>query len=101
MACESVTAINENKEMSMRTVDPEALASATSTFRSRTRIGITGIGFAAIAWNALAAYRRRRRIEAELYELDDRMLRDIGLTRTEIPYLARHGRDNRFDFSGL
>ncbi|MFO1172980.1 MAG: DUF1127 domain-containing protein [Hyphomicrobiaceae bacterium] len=40
---------------------------------------------------AFAAYRRHR-MERELYELDDRMLRDIGLTRTEIPHLVRYGR---------
>lgn len=40
---------------------------------------------------ALKAYRRHR-MERELYELDDRMLRDIGLTRTEIPHLVRYGR---------
>ncbi len=101
MVCAIVMAINENMEMSMRTANLEALASANSTFRSRTRLGLTGMGLAAATWKAFAGYRRRRRIEAELYELDDRMLRDIGLTRTEIPYLARHGRDNRFDFSGL
>ncbi len=42
---------------------------------------------------AVAAYRRHR-MERELYELDDRMLRDIGLTRTEIPHLVRYGRGN-------
>jgi len=43
-----------------------------------------------IGW-AFRAYRTHR-MERELYELDDRMLRDIGLTRTEIPHLVRYGR---------
>lgn len=35
---------------------------------------------------------RIRQMENQLHELDDRMLRDIGLTRTEIAHLVRHGR---------
>jgi len=34
---------------------------------------------------------RRRRTYAELLELDDRMLRDIGLKRTDV-FGLRHGR---------
>ncbi len=83
----SVTAINENTETSMRTTNTGALTA--STFRSRTRLGLSVMAYATSVWSAFATYRRRRRIEAELYELDERMLRDIGLTRTEIPYLAR------------
>ena len=43
----------------------------------------------------IAARMRARRVENALYELDDRMLRDIGLTRSEIAYLAGQGRDRR------
>lgn len=32
---------------------------------------------------------RRRRIYAELMSLDDRMLSDIGLTRGDIPFVAK------------
>jgi len=44
-------------------------------------------GFAAIA-------RRRRIVRAEraLVDLDDRMLRDIGITRTQIGRVVRYGR---------
>ncbi|HZT50970.1 MAG TPA: DUF1127 domain-containing protein [Stellaceae bacterium] len=36
----------------------------------------------------LAAYRRQQRALEELYALDDRSLADIGITRSEIPYLV-------------
>ncbi len=36
---------------------------------------------------ALAGWRRRRQAYAELYALDDRSLADIGITRSEIPYV--------------
>jgi uncharacterized protein YjiS (DUF1127 family) len=37
----------------------------------------------------LGRYRRRRRAIAELRSLDDRMLRDIGVLRGDIPALVR------------
>jgi uncharacterized protein YjiS (DUF1127 family) len=36
---------------------------------------------------------RYRKAVNELHQLDDRMLRDIGVARSEIPTLARGGRD--------
>jgi uncharacterized protein YjiS (DUF1127 family) len=39
---------------------------------------------------ALAGWRRRQRAYAELYGLDDRSLADIGITRSEIPYVLSH-----------
>jgi uncharacterized protein YjiS (DUF1127 family) len=48
---------------------------------------------------SLAGWRRRQRAYAELYALDDRSLADIGITRSEIPYVlsraaeTRHPRD--------
>jgi uncharacterized protein YjiS (DUF1127 family) len=36
---------------------------------------------------ALAGWRQRQRAYAELYALDDRSLADIGITRSEIPYV--------------
>ena len=35
---------------------------------------------------------RHRRAVAELSEMDDHLLRDIGVSRTQIPYIVRHGR---------
>ena len=48
----------------------------------------------------IVAARRRRRLFDELSSLDDRMLKDIGVTRAEIPYIVsgewqRLGREPR------
>lgn len=79
----------------------EALVSPSPTFRCRNRRGFRIAGVAGTAWSALLSYRRIRRIEADLSALDERMLRDIGLTRTEIPYLAHNGRHSRLDLTGF
>jgi uncharacterized protein YjiS (DUF1127 family) len=36
---------------------------------------------------------KHRRAMKELYELDDRMLKDIGIDRSEVPRVARFGRE--------
>ena len=41
---------------------------------------------------AIAAWRRYRSAVQELAQLDDRILADIGLNRTQIRQAARHGR---------
>ena len=43
---------------------------------------------------AWAAWRQRRRAYAELVSLDDRSLADIGITRSEIPYVLSHTTEN-------
>ena len=40
--------------------------------------------------DAWTGWRRRRRAHAELLSLDDRSLADIGITRSEIPYVLSH-----------
>ena len=37
------------------------------------------------AWEAIADWRRRERAYGELMALDDRLLADIGLRRTDVP----------------
>jgi uncharacterized protein YjiS (DUF1127 family) len=44
--------------------------------------------------NRLAEYRRQQRALEELYSLDDRSLADIGITRSEIPYVLAKREDS-------
>jgi uncharacterized protein YjiS (DUF1127 family) len=48
---------------------------------------------------ALAGWRRRQRAYAELYALDDRSLADIGITRSEIPYVLSRAAQTRHPLS--
>jgi uncharacterized protein YjiS (DUF1127 family) len=41
-------------------------------------------------WNAFQAWRKRRRVLLDLCDLSDRELMDIGITRSEIEYVASH-----------
>jgi uncharacterized protein YjiS (DUF1127 family) len=41
-------------------------------------------------WNAFQEWRKRRRLLANLCDLSDRELMDIGITRGEIDYVASH-----------
>ncbi|WP_213290152.1 DUF1127 domain-containing protein [Bradyrhizobium sp. sGM-13] len=51
-------------------------------------------------WNAFQEWRKRQRL-ANLCDLSDRELMDIGITRSEIDYLAsHHGCDPRGVLSG-
>jgi uncharacterized protein YjiS (DUF1127 family) len=38
--------------------------------------------------SAVAGWRQRRRLRAELYALSDRMLKDIGISRWEIEWIV-------------
>jgi uncharacterized protein YjiS (DUF1127 family) len=47
-------------------------------------------------WNAFQGWRKRQRVLADLCDLSDRELMDIGITRSEIDYVASHrGSDPR------
>jgi uncharacterized protein YjiS (DUF1127 family) len=45
----------------------------------------------AACWSSLSARRHRRRAIEELRSLDDRSLRDIGISRSDIEYIVRYG----------
>ena len=45
-------------------------------------------GFFARCWSAFQERRKRQRLQTSLYDLSDRELMDIGLTRGEIDYIA-------------
>jgi uncharacterized protein YjiS (DUF1127 family) len=52
-------------------------------------------------WNAFQEWRKRQRLLANLCDLSDRELMDIGITRGEIDYVASHrGSDPRGILSG-
>jgi uncharacterized protein YjiS (DUF1127 family) len=44
-------------------------------------------------WHHIQEYRSTARATAQLSQMDDRALQDIGLTRADIGRAARHGRD--------
>jgi uncharacterized protein YjiS (DUF1127 family) len=48
-------------------------------------------------WSALQERRKRARLRAALFTMPDRDLRDIGVSRSEIEYLAFNGTDERVD----
>jgi uncharacterized protein YjiS (DUF1127 family) len=52
--------------------------------------GLVAAGFA-----HMRQRQRRRRAARQLRTMDDRMLKDIGLTRSEIGSMVRHGRASR------
>ena len=56
--------------------------------RSPSLVQRFGVAVAQV-WAHLAASRRKQEAIAELERLDDRMLQDIGITRTEIPMIVR------------
>jgi len=47
--------------------------------------------FLASCWGAFQEWRKRERLRAELYGLNNRELMDIGITRGEIGYFASNG----------
>jgi uncharacterized protein YjiS (DUF1127 family) len=66
-----------------------------TTYRFR-RSGLGAIGSAISAVTGYIARQSRvRRERAELYALSDSMLRDIGLTRSELVSIAMHGGNDR------
>ena len=44
--------------------------------------------FLGSCWGAFQRWRKRNRLRTELYGLNDRELKDIGITRGEIDYFA-------------
>ena len=56
----------------------------------QTAVSIGGVsGFFRKYWRAIQERRDRQRLQAALDDLSDRELRDIGITRGEIGYVAR------------
>jgi uncharacterized protein YjiS (DUF1127 family) len=51
-------------------------------------------------WSRMIAFNRRRAMRRKLQQLDDRMLHDIGIARSEIDYVIETElrRTQHFDF---
>jgi uncharacterized protein YjiS (DUF1127 family) len=60
-------------------------------------VAVAAVGLGRTLRRALSAYGRRRATYRALLRLDDRMLRDIGLTRDDIPLLVASGRTAVFE----
>jgi uncharacterized protein YjiS (DUF1127 family) len=85
-------AAREHRARLVRGLGSAALASLRGAGRGAGRIiRVLVDRAAAIAgerWQAYAAWRERRAAVKELAALDDRTLRDLGLTRSEIEYVV-------------
>ena len=44
-----------------------------------------------IYWDEFRAWRKRKKLQARLWQLTDRELADIGITHNEIDYVVSHG----------
>ena len=86
-------AAREHRARLVRNLGSAALASLRSAARGGESI-IRVVGHRAAAavragWSAYADWREGRAAVKELAALDDRTLRDLGLTRSEIEYVVR------------
>jgi uncharacterized protein YjiS (DUF1127 family) len=86
-------AAREHRARLVRGLGIAVLASLRSAARGVGRI-IRALGHRAAAsarawWSSYAAWRERRAAVKELAALDDRTLRDLGLTRSEIEFVVR------------
>jgi uncharacterized protein YjiS (DUF1127 family) len=79
------------KSLAPNSVD--GLGSSPVSFRRAGRLGWSGLisGFQQhLTWRA--EHRRLLRAERQLEAMDDRMLKDIGIDRSEIGRIVRYGR---------
>jgi len=85
-------AAREHRGRLVRRLGIAVLASLRSSARgvgNVTRaLGNRAAAGARAGWSAYAAWRERRAAVKELAALDDRTLRDLGLTRSEIEYVV-------------
>ena len=85
-------AAREHRARLLRALGVAVLASLRSAARGASGITRTlshrAAAVASAGWSAYAAWRERRAAVKELAALDDRTLRDLGLTRSEIEYVV-------------
>jgi uncharacterized protein YjiS (DUF1127 family) len=81
------------KALQLDEYQAHAALERSSALREQRSAGWKGLLTSAGKWRkAIGARRRERRAEHELAQLDDRMLRDIGIDRSEIRRAVRFGR---------
>lgn len=75
--------------------DATAVEAAAREARARELARLAGVfaatvkkAFKSVFVTPLAGWRRREALANELYSLDERMLKDIGLSRSEIPFIV-------------
>jgi uncharacterized protein YjiS (DUF1127 family) len=78
------------QEIGIARWDIAAYARSRAELRWPTRHSLRVVlgGVAAAVWRASTRGRERRMTARDLMVLDDRMLKDIGLTRSQIPWIA-------------
>jgi uncharacterized protein YjiS (DUF1127 family) len=72
-------------------IDSIGIEAAARELRAREfgrLIGVLARGIKSALVGPLARWRRREALANELYSLDERMLKDIGLSRSEIPFIV-------------
>jgi uncharacterized protein YjiS (DUF1127 family) len=69
----------------------------TAEFAQAAELRAQVSAFIKRCWSAFQERRKRARLRAALCALPDRHLRDIGIERGEIEYLALNGTDERVD----
>jgi uncharacterized protein YjiS (DUF1127 family) len=78
-----------------RVIDTIGVEAAARELRAREfarLIGVLAGKVKSALVGPLARWRRREALANELYSLDERMLKDIGLSRSEIPFIVSGNR---------
>jgi uncharacterized protein YjiS (DUF1127 family) len=85
--------VEDERALDVLTITQRANALRAEMAASAMRTAVAALKRAAVAlWRRYEAWRREQAAVGELMALDERMLKDIGLSRTEIRTAVAHGR---------